>query len=65
MPRRVQEKIDFLDLQISSVRGWLSTFGKGAAKARPDHEIEIKQDKLEMFKEIRDDYQQSLDRANR
>lgn len=64
MPRRVPEKIEFLDRQIISVRGWLATFGKGGSKERPQDLIDTYQEKLDNLKEIRDDYQQSLDRSN-
>lgn len=62
MPKRVREKFEFLETQISNVRGWLSTFGTGAPKARPQHDVEIQQTKLDMLKEIRDDYKQSLEK---
>lgn len=64
MPKKVREKVEFLETQINNVRGWLSTFGTGAPKARPIHDVELQQSKMEMLKEIRDDYKQSLERAN-
>lgn len=63
MPSKMTEKVEFLEGEIVSVRGWLATFGKGSKKERPQHDIDVKTRKLEFLKEIRDDYALSIERA--
>lgn len=64
MPKRIVEKVEFLEGEIISVRCWLATFGKGSKKERPQHDIDVKNRKLEFLKEIRNDYALLIERAN-
>lgn len=52
MPRQMNEKIKFLDAELTGLRARMSAH----ANAAQSH-------KLEMLEEIRNDYQQSIDRA--
>lgn len=65
MPRRVKEKVDFLEKQIDNVRGWLATHGTGSKTPRPQDLIDTFQQKLDFLKEIRDDYKQSLEKMEK
>ena len=56
-----EQKRDAIQTIIDNTRGWLATFGDGAKK-RPQGEIDIKQERLEILKEIRDDYENAAQR---
>ncbi|MDR9813089.1 hypothetical protein [Rhizobium hidalgonense] len=56
-----EQKRDAIQTIIDNTRGWLATFGEGAKK-RPQHEIDLKQRRLDVLKEIRDDYENAIER---
>lgn len=58
----MQEKVEFLEGRISMVRGWLASHGEGTKHPWPQHDIDAKRQALDMFKEIRDDYANAIDR---
>ena len=61
MPDRVEEKVSWLNSQIRSRRDWLATHGT-RKRPWPESDMEAKRHGLVMMMDIRDDYQESLDR---
>ncbi|MEK1908192.1 MAG: hypothetical protein AAAB13_20660 [Pseudomonas sp.] len=57
----LEEKRDAIQVIIDNTRAWLATFGAGA-KMRPQHEIDLKEARLVVLKEIRDDYENAVQR---
>lgn len=58
----LREKQEEIDIIIFNTRAWLASFVAGSAKARPAHEIDVKQRRLEVLKEVRDDYETAIER---
>ncbi len=56
------EKRDEIQKVIDNTRAWLSNHGPGAKNAWPQHECDIKQRRLDVFKEIRDDLEIAIER---
>jgi len=57
----LQDKQDEIDTIIFNTRAWLASFGDGPKK-RPQHEIDVKQRRLDVLKEVRDDYEIAIER---
>jgi hypothetical protein len=57
----LEEKRDAIQVIIDNTRAWLATFGAGP-KMRPHHEIDLKEARLVILKEIRDDYENAAQR---
>lgn len=55
--------LDWLNRRIHSAEQWLETFSEGK-KARPAHEIGLKQFDIQALTEIRVAYQKAVDRRN-
>lgn len=58
----LKEKQEEVETIIFNTRAWLASFGTGSAKQRPQHEIDLKQRRLDVLKEIRDDYESAIER---
>lgn len=58
----LEQKRDAVQTIIDNTRGWLATFGTGSKAPRPQHEIDTKQERLDILKEIRDDYENAVQR---
>jgi len=57
-----EQKRDAIQTIIDNTRGWLASFGAGSKSPRPQHEIDIKTERLQVLKEIRDDYENAAQR---
>jgi len=57
-----EEKRDEVQKVIDMTRGWLASHGPGSKAPRPQTESEIKQHRLEVMKEIRDDLERAIER---
>lgn len=58
----LKEKQDEIDTIIFNTRAWLASFGTGSAKQRPQHEIDVKQRRLDVLKEVSADYETAIER---
>lgn len=58
----LDDKRDEIQRIIDTTRGWLASFGEGSKAPRPQHEIEVKQRRLDVLKEVRDDYENAIER---
>jgi hypothetical protein len=59
-----EEKRDEIEKIINNTRTWLASHGHGSKNPWPQHEIDIKQRRLEVMKEIRQDIEIAIERAN-
>lgn len=57
----LEQKRDAIQVIIDNTRAWLVTFGDGPKK-RPQNEIDTKTERLDVLKEIRDDYENAVQR---
>jgi hypothetical protein len=57
----LEQKRDAIQVIIDNTRAWLATFGDGPKK-RPQNEIDTKTHRLDVLKEIRDDYENAVQR---
>lgn len=62
MPYSLDDKLEEVDKIINNVRVWLATHGKGGKKQWPDHEIEIKERRLDVMKAVKLDLETAIDR---
>ncbi|TAA49160.1 hypothetical protein [Shinella sp. JR1-6] len=58
----LEERRDEVQKIIDNTRGWLSSHGHGSKSPWPQHEIDIKQRRLDVMKVVRDDYAAAIDR---
>ena len=57
-----EEKMEEVQKVIEMTRGWLASHGTGSKTPRPQTEIDIKQRRLDVMKEVRKDYEAAIDR---
>lgn len=57
-----QDKLEEVQKVVDMTRGWLASHGFGSKTPRPHTEIEIKQRRLDVMKELRDDIENSIQR---
>lgn len=57
-----EDKLAEVEKVINNVRGWMSSHGLGSKSPWPQHEIDIKQRRLDVMKAIRDDYANAIER---
>jgi hypothetical protein len=56
------EKRDEIQKVIDNTRTWLASHGPSSKNPWPQHECDIKQRRLDVFKEIRDDLEIAIER---
>lgn len=57
-----QEKFEEVVKIIEMTRAWLASHGPGSKTPRPQTESEIKQRRLDVMKELRDDLERAIER---
>jgi hypothetical protein len=54
--------LDWLDKRIASAELWIECHGRESKRPRPEHEIQIKENDIAMFTELRGAYVKALER---
>ena len=54
--------ISWIDGRIASAELWIECHGRESKRPRPEHEIQIKENDIDMFTELRGAYVKALER---
>lgn len=57
-----EEKREEVEKILTNIRGWMSSHGPGSKSPWPQHEIDIKQRRLDVLKAVRDDLTAAIER---